>query len=398
MKINQIYNLLNAAQEQAWGQRVVEVIDTATMIALGNHVIDSSKTDSKDVFVGGLTDRIGKTLLRSRELAGDDLGISRDQMSFGAILQKIRIKPKLVDYNTEYDLKDEPFDPFKVHPIDVIEQLYSKHTTYECTITILRSQLFSAFTDEASMAAFLALIYKQLEDTIYRAKQVYDRLALANFAIEKFKLQVSQPNKTHTFNLIQGYKNETGITITTEEIWTDKEFLRYVSTKLKEFKKAMNSETDVFNGYEGKDEEDILVSSTSDEYMNLYLLDIVDSRMSSYLYSDTFHNEFVKLNKFKAVQFWQGVKGATGKAFDPVEISKISLKPASGGEGITKSGILAIMIDRDAVVSSYERENSDAWQIPTKGFNHYRAMTHMYINDLLENGIVFYVEDLVEGE
>ena len=152
----------------------------------------------------------------------------------------------------------------------------------------------------------------------------------------------------------------------------------------------MNADTDVFNASDG------YLSQTPDSYMNFYVHSLIDSRLSTYLYADTYHKEMVKVDNYKPVEFWQGIKGAVGNAFDPANTSKINIKPASGGDAIEKSGILAVMVDKDAIVSTYQREASESWRIPLKGTNHAITMTHMYINDMLENGIVFYVEDLPE--
>lgn len=387
-KMNQIYTILNQAQSQAWGKTAVTVIDTATMIGLGDHIINSSTADSKDLWTKALTDIIGKTIFVNRVLTGNDLGITRDNIEWGAILRKVRVKPKGVEHNEEYDLGAEPYDPFKITTPEVMEQLFSKHTTYKSEITITDKQLFTAFKDDSEMMAFYSLIFKQLEDSIARALRNYDRIALANFIAEKLKLQVSQPDKTHSINLIEAYLEETGKTITADKVYTDPEFLRFFATKVLEYKKYMNADTDIFNSSDG------YPSQTPDQYMNFYINSIIDSRLKTYLYADTYHKEMVTIDNYKEVEFWQGIKGATGKSFKPSNTTSINIKPASGGPAIVKSGVLAVMVDKDAIVSTYLREGAESWRVPLKGTNHARNVTHMYINDVMENGLVFYVENL----
>lgn len=397
MKMNQIYAVINKAQKQAWNKEAVSVIDTTSLIALGNHIINSSEATSKDLFTGALTDLISKTIFVSRALTGMDYGIYRDETDWGAVVRKVRVKPKGVEHNTEYDLASQEFDPFTMEIPTVLEQLYSKYTTYASEIVITDDQLFSAFKGDSELQAFYSLLFKQLEDSMYRAQISLDRLALANYIVEKKKLQATQTKKTHTINLIQEYYNEAGIITTTSKMWTDKEFLRFIASKLNEYKVLMNSDTDTFNASDG------YVSQTPDEYLNFYVLNMLDSRLKTYLYADTFHEDFVKVSTFKTVPFWQGGIGSEGPAFKPTEISKIVLKPASTDAldeepTITFTGVLAVMVDRDAIVSTYRNEKSESWRIPTKGTKHYRSKTHMYINDMLENGVVFYVEDIEEEE
>lgn len=387
--MTQIYTALNTVQSQAWGSTAVAVVDTKSMIALGNYILDSSNVASKDLWTSTLTDYIAKTIFVSKPLTGQDLGITRDETDFGAVLRKVRVKPKALEYNEEYDLAaDDTYDPFKITVPEVNEQLYSKHTTYKSQITITDKQLFTAFQSDADMQAFYSLLFKQLDDSMYRAQMNYDRMALVNFIAEKLVLQGTQATKTHAINLLQAYKDETGTTLTVAQAWNNADFLKFFANQMLLYKGYMNADTDTFNSSVG------YPSQTPDSYMNFYVLNYLDSKLKTNLYADTYNKEMVTVAGYKTVDFWQGIKGATGAAFSPLQISKIDVTPASGGAELSKTGILAVMVDKDAVVSTYRREASESWRIPLKGTNHARTNTHMYINDLYENGIVFYIEDL----
>lgn len=388
-QINQIYQVLNLATQEAWGDIGINVIDNSTLISLGNYVLNSST--SKDVWTGKLTDIIGRTIFVERALDVEDLGIRRDEFTWGAIMRKIRVKPKLVEHNQEYDLGTEEFNPFEITTPEVYEMLFSKFGTFESQVTITDEQLFTAFKSEVEMTAFYSMIFKQLEDSMARAIKSFDRLALVNFIGEKLNLQTTQPSKLHAINLLAEYNTTFEKTLTAAQSYTDPDFLRYFAAKLIEFKGYIAADTAAFNASDG------YPSQTPENYLNLYILNSIDAKLNSYLYSTTFHDDLIKVNNYKTVKFWQGV--GNENPFSPENTSKINITLASDGTTtIEQSGIIAVMTDVDAVATYYNREKAESWRIPKKGTNHWKAITRMMINDLYENGIIFYVADAAPAE
>lgn len=383
--INQVYQVINLATQQAWGKNAVEIVDTQSLIAMGDYIINSSDVNSRDVFTKALTDIIGKTIFVSREYRGADLGLSRDEYEYGGIVRKIRVKPRLTQYNNEYNFTNKNFNPWEISVPTVDEKLFSKFGTYSLTVTVTDNQIFTAFKSNEEMMSFYSLIYKQLNDCIKRGEEAYDRMALANFIGEKFKLQDSQANKKHTMNVLKKYNDTFGTDLKVKDIWTSPEFLRYFTSVVSEYKDYMAEDTDVFNGSDG------YLSQTPEDYMNFYMLKAVDARLAAYLYSDTFHESMIHLNKYKTVSFWQGI--GDSDSFNPDSTSKIHLNLASDGSVLEQGGILAVMMDKDAVATFYKRPNAETWRIPQIGNNVYKSVTQMMCNDMFENGIIFYVED-----
>ena len=56
--VSQIYTIVNSVAKQTLGESAIEVVDSSTMIALGDKVL-SSDVDT-DNFTNNLVDRIGK--------------------------------------------------------------------------------------------------------------------------------------------------------------------------------------------------------------------------------------------------------------------------------------------------------------------------------------------------
>lgn len=127
---------------------------------------------------------------------------------------------------------------------------------------------------------------------------------------------------------------------------------------------------------------------TADLVVNV--LQDFDSALVSYLESDTYHNEMVKIaNTYSTLPYWQG----TGTSYGFEDTSKINIK-LDGTTTIEQTGVIAVMYDRDAMGvtitkrnGTTERNNHDEYT------NYYNKATYGYFNDMSENGIVFYIAE-----
>lgn len=389
--INQIYSLINNANKQAWGANALQVVDERSLIAMGDYVLNSGNSASLDVWTGSLVDQISKIIFVNRPLSVDNLGLSRDESEWGAITVKYRVKPIDVEHNTEYDLGNEDFDPFSVVTPTVDRKMFNKKGTYLAKVTVTDQQIFTAFTSEAQMQAFYSLIYKQLDDAMTRSENAWDHLALANFIGEKINLQASQTGKLHALNILAEYNEVFNKSLTAAKVYTDGDFLRYFASRVIELKGLMAEETDAFNASTG------YVSQTPAEYLQVFVHNAIDARLPGYLYSDTYHNEMVTLAGYHTVKYWQGIKNADGKYFGNDATTAINVKLASDSTGATtieQGGILAVLMDRDACGTFYNRPQAESWRVPTKGVNSVKNVTREMFNDVYENGIVIYVADV----
>ena len=83
----------------------------------------------------------------------------------------------------------------------------------------------------------------------------------------------------------------------------------------------------------------------------------------------------------------------SGTDFAFNKVSAINVKTASG-ETVQKTGILAVMFDRDAVgVSNLDRRVTTNFNAKAEFYNNFFKMDCGAFNDLNENFIVFYVAD-----
>ena len=89
MNTEQIYSLVNAVNQQAFGQTALAVADTSSLISLGNTVLSSST--NTEAFLNTLAQRIGRTILRYRDYRNKLSDMVINDFEYGAILQKIKV-------------------------------------------------------------------------------------------------------------------------------------------------------------------------------------------------------------------------------------------------------------------------------------------------------------------
>ena len=118
------------------------------------------------------------------------------------------------------------------------------------------------------------------------------------------------------------------------------------------------------------------------------------SATASYLESDTYHNELVKLPRYEEVPYWQG----TGTSFAFDDVSKIDIQsselvtPQNETGTISQTGIIAFVHDYDAVASIiYRRRSNSIYNPRAERFNIFEKADKGYAVDLSENGVVFYM-------
>ena len=122
----------------------------------------------------------------------------------------------------------------------------------------------------------------------------------------------------------------------------------------------------------------------------------------TYLQSDTYHENLVRLPKGDEVPYWQGSGlsygfSSTSKIDVQVYVDEIDQQTGDTVRRkvtVTQTGILGVMFDRYAVgVANLDRRVTANYNGRAEFFNNWYKFDAGYFNDPDENFIVFYVAD-----
>ena len=371
MKVEQIHEIVNDTTSEVIGDSaLIATVDNNKIVDVGENVVDSSKMDN---YVRTLIDRISKVVFVDRGYEGTTPSVLMDENEWGAITEKIRYQglPEATE-NETWELQDgESYDPNVFTKPQVAAKFFDSKTTFEMPMSFAARQIKTAFTSNAQLSAFFAMI----ENTISKSFTVkLDSLIMKT--IGNFIMQTSSDitgNRWVKMGTL--YRAKTGKATTGEALLYDPEFIRFSSMMIKRLAIRMSRLTTLFN--EGANPR-----NTSKNYLHMILHSDFTTAAEAYLQSDTYHDEFTALPKAEVVPFWQG-PGQSNFAWD--DTSTVKGIPAKQQNAVTVSNILGVLFDRDALgVRNFDRRVTSNYNGKGEFTNNWYKMDCGYFNDFDE--------------
>lgn len=376
----QIYSVVNAAASQAFGASAVAAIDTGSFVSLGSQVLSSAT--SIDSFYSSLVDRIYKTLIVNRPYEARKRNLRVNSTTFGAILQKISFEPGQAVANQTYEATQA--DPYNVTPSMVVSQkLFSKKGSWSHEDVIPDLQIYSAFTSESAMAAFISGLYTAINNLIQLEIETMDNAAVNTMMANVYTNGTGVTKR----NLLSEYNTITGATLTTTNCLSTPAFLRYCNKEIMQVAKFMRGLKTTYNvgGAQRHTPEGDLVVETLTEF---------GIASQYYMESDTYHNDLVNIGvRHQDINEWQGV----GTANDFSERSKIiveneEIDPLNPTATYTLTGVIANIRDVEAVGTMFDRFRvNSTYNERAERLNVYWKADKGYYVDPNENAAIFYV-------
>ena len=379
MTVNQIYDIVNSVAAQLYGDKAVQITDVKGLIALGDNVL-SSETD-KDAFLNTLVDRIGRTIISQRAYSAQVNGLINDAFTFGAIMQKIYVDPIKASESKQWNLSQGgTVDQYIIAKPTVRQKLFKTRNTWATTITIPDFQLTSAFTNASEMAAFIDAIFLSLRNSMEIYLEGMAEMCYANMIGER--IVHTQLNHGHTvIDLLAMYNSLMQTALTTSAAMMNTEFLKFASMTINLFVKRMGKMSSIYNseGYK---------RFTPPERMRVTMLADFTSAVTSYLQSNTYHDELVALPKYTEVAYWQGI-GAGMSGFD--HTGTVAIR-TSDGYTLMQQHVVCMLSDEEAIGLTYDnRRSKSAYNANGEYTNFFEKADMGYFNDLSENAVVFTV-------
>ena len=396
MKVNQIATVINTVNQEMFGE--IALVDEAlsNLVDVGQVVNGSLTASGKfDNYIGALIDRIGRVMYVDRAYTSQAPSIVKDSWEYGSILMKVRAEIPDAEDNLTWptgnntnlgDLDGQSIDPFVINTPDATAKIYNKKVTFEVPITFADYQLREAFTSAAEMARFFAMIENRIQMKMTLCTDALIMRTINNL----IALKINSGN--NVVNLLQEYNTAFGTTLTAKTAQKDPDFLKFAAKTIAMYKEYLKSASTLYNegGY---------VTFTPEDRLKAIFLSDFAKNMEVYLYGDTYHNEFVKLNGYEEVPYWQG----SGQAGSWVDRSTIKGTPeglsgvaGSGAAGtpVDQSGIVAILFDEEAAVVCNENYRVTSIYNPRGEYtNYFYKWDAEYLNDVEENAVVFIIAE-----
>lgn len=365
MDTTQLYAIVNEVAQETMGSEDINVIDTASLVALGNSVLSSQS--NTEAFLNTLVQRIGKTIISYRPYTSKLSLLDVGDMEFGQIMQKTKTQMPIAIEDDTYNLVDgESLDMYVVSKPEVHQKLFVKRTPLAFMKTFQTKALKEAFLSAEAMGNFVASIYGEIRNAIELAQENLGRLTMANYMANASAQQV--------YDLVSMYNEDTGESVPTgDKALLNEPFMRYALMVIKNVAFSMETMSVLYNdGTETR--------HTPAGLQRVASLVKFRTALETQVEYAAFHENYVKLASDIVVPYWQ----AAQSPFD------IKVKGEEGNEK-TLENIVAFIHDRDALGTYRKEEEVLTTPVNARGryYNTYYHIDNLYFNDLSENGVVF---------
>ena len=382
MQVKQIYQIMNNVTKEILGKTDLVTEDLTNIVDVGKELLDNTSVDN---YVKSLVNHIGKVIFVSRPYSGNIPSILMDSWDYGAVVEKISAElPEAVE-NKSWELTNgTDYSPNVFYKPTVSSKFFNNKVTFEVDMSFTELQVKESFSSATEINSFLSMLYNAVEKSFtVKVDGLIMRTINNMIAIT---LDADKTSNVKAVNLLKLYNDRFGTTLTAAKSITDKEFIRFASMTMALYIDRMSRISTLFN-VGGKDR------FTSADMLHVVMLSDFKASANSYLQSDTFNNEFTKLPAAETVPYWQG--SGTDFAFN--KVSAINVKTSSG-KSVSKTGILAVMFDRDACgISNLNKRVTTHYNAKAEFYSNFFKLDCGAFNDLNENFVVFFVEDAPAG-
>lgn len=386
MEVKQIYTLMNSVSNEVLGNTNLVKEDLTGIVDMGKEVFNQNAVDN---YVKSLVNHIGKVIFVNRPYAGKVPSVLMDAWEFGSVLEKISADIPQATENESWSLTDgTEYKQDVFHKPTVTAKFFNSKVTFEVPVSITEKQVKESFSNAEQLNGFLSMIYSAVDKSMTIKADALIMRTINNMVAETFKADAaaftggdySKGSTNRCVNLLKLYNDKFGTTLTPQKAILNSDFIRFASYTIGMYADRLGSISTLFN-VGGK------ARFTGSDMLHLVLLTDFAKGADTYLYSDTYHNEFVAIGKHETVPCWQ----ASGQSYAFNDVSTIEVKTASGTD-IKVTGVIGVMFDRDALgVSNLDRRVTSNYNAKAEFFNNYFKFDAGYFNDTNENFVVFYI-------
>ena len=381
MEVNQIYSLVNSVTGEILGKTDILKEDLSNVVDMGKELFSATDVDN---YVKSLVNRVGKTVFTNRKYSGKVPSVLMDSWEFGSVLQKISADMPNATENESWELENgTSYDPNIFYKPSVSAKFFNSKVTFEVPLSFTEKQVKESFNSASELNAFISMLYNAVEKSMTVKTDSLIMRTINNMIAQTVD---GDNSGVRAVNLLAKYNTMSGETLTADKALSNTNFLKFASMQIALYADRLGTMSTLFN--QGGKER-----FTPKDMLHIVLLSDYAQSTKTYLESDTFNDELVKLPTAETVPYWQG----SGTSFEFAKTSKIdtTIRLSNGNtKDVSVSGIIGVMFDRDALgVSNLDRRVTTNYNPKAEFFSNWYKFDCGYFNDLNENFVVFYVAD-----
>lgn len=373
MNTEQIYGLVNSVVSQGIGHSAITAVDTSSLVSLGDVVLSSST--NTEAFLNTLAQRIGKTIIRYRMYRNKLADMVVDDFTFGAIVQKVRVKMPEAETDQAYGLTDgTAVDHYVVAKPDITQKIFVTRTPYQYKLTIQQELLKEAFLSADAMGAFISAIFGELRNAIEKGLEELGRTCLGAAVCETY-------GTSREIKLVTEYNTIAATPITAADALDDVAFMEWAGTRIAEIYDEMQDMSELFN-------DGSIPTFSPAEDIKFKLHAKFARKFQRAYQADVFNKNLVNLPAYNSLNYWQDQQNT-----DKMSVKQDRPDPNTPGSTITTTvnNVVGIMYDKDAL-GTYKKDEVAATTPLNAAGLYYNTFYHekqLWFMDKSENIVIF---------
>ena len=412
-----IHALMNELVKEATGQEsTVNVVDASSFASAAEMVL---ATGTENV-LNSLSLVLGRTFMAVRPYdAKFRLINALDTGVFSHRMRKISFYAKDAlpsgDWNTNLNTNlapgftngqnpDGSGDPqstksmWEQNPPIPLECIFSGSDVWQDSLTRYEYQIQQAFKSEDEFGQFVAGVMTEKANDIESQKEAFNRLAVLQHMGMIYDMQASG---TQAVNLTYEFNQEFGTNYTTAQLTTTyvEDFLKFMTARIKLDSKKMTNRSKKWHWSPAKTVSGVsysLLRHTPKDKQKLFLYSPLIAKMESYVFPSIFNPEYLKIENYEGVDFWQNEAHPSAINVTPAIPNVAS--PTSGqlkGDAVNLDMVVGLLFDEDGLMIDYQLEAARTTPVEArKGFmNTWWTFAKNVISDATENAVLYYMAD-----
>lgn len=393
LAFNQLATILNAITAQATGKTGIAVTDTSSFVAVGQEALKCGY----DTLNTAISQVLGKTIFAVRPYTAKFKGLEMSEQQYGNSSRKL----SPIDKDFENDPSIDPaqmvdggsIDPYVISkPLVQQENFYGTEVVKK-SLTIYDWQLDQSFANASAFGEFISMMMQNASDMLEQARENTKRMTLANLIGAVLGHYATNQN----VKLVTEYNTYLGLTGQNALTWAGikgdaEQYQRFMRFSYARIATVASMLTERSAKYHVSLPDKTIMRHTPYEYQRLYMLGQERYDMEAQVLADAFHDNYLKYADVETVNFWQSINTPDTINVTPSYLvtSGNTVGTVAKGAAVNKTGIFAVLMDRDAagVVQVNERART-AYNARGEYTNYWFSAAMRYYNSFTENCVVF---------
>ena len=336
----QIYTLTNLIAEEGQAVTDIQATDLSSYISVATSILALGTEKA----LNSLMTVLQRTIIAVRPYDEKFKGLQWSADEWGAIVRKISYADTYTDEEEAYTkavTEGESVDPWTVHKPNVLETHYFSSDVLSKWYTIYDYQVREAFSSPENLGSFITGLFTHFSNERTQYLELLKKSLLVNAIAGKNAMSQD------VINLRTEYNEATGENFSLQDIMKPENYKGFMDWCYARVSKITREFTARSQKYQKVITDKPIMRHTPYRDQRVYMLAEFLEAMSSRVYANTYHDNFLTYADVEAVDFWQAINNPDEIKATPVYIDE-TCAIVTGEEQVMEN-VVGVIFDRDAM-------------------------------------------------